>query len=144
MKSSLWYLRDGSPIFPEGTESLSKEWHEGMKKMEEKLQDPAYKVVKQQTLWWGGWVSTVWIGLDMSYIPHEKPIIFETMVFRNKRDFDEMDMERYSTEEEAWAGHKAMVKKWNNPLLVLRRYYSAWKHSRDIKAFLKRRGMAND
>jgi hypothetical protein len=59
------------------------------------------------------WVSTVWLGLDHNYDPDGPPLIFETMVFARDHDdtsfgFD-FDMRRYSTEEEAIAGHNEMV-----------------------------------
>lgn len=62
-------------------------------------------------------VSTVFLGLDHSF-GGEQPVLFETMVFK-KSDWDggeglpEEDCERYSTIEEAWAGHAAMVEKWS-------------------------------
>lgn len=58
----------------------------------------------------GSRVSTVWLGLDHSF-GAGPPLIFETMVFGGE-DFDDLDMERYATEEEAIEGHKAMVAKW--------------------------------
>ena len=76
------------------------------------------KIVKQTKLENGIFVSTVWLGLDHSFLPKGKLLIFETMVFY--RSMLELDMERYSTEEEAKAGHKEMVKRWSG-----------------IKAFLK-------
>jgi hypothetical protein len=51
-------------------------------------------------------VSTVFLGLDHSF-GMGPPLLFETMVFGGKHDGD---MERYSTWEEAKAGHKKMVK----------------------------------
>ena len=49
-------------------------------------------------------VSTVWLGLDHSW-DDGPPLIFETMVFGGAL---EGEMERYSTEAEAVAGHAAM------------------------------------
>ena len=50
-------------------------------------------------------VSTVFLGLDHSF--HGKiPLVFETMVFGGENDGE---MERYSTWDEAEAGHKKMV-----------------------------------
>ena len=53
-------------------------------------------------------------GIQIHYLDHPgdgPPLIFETMVFQAE-GFDEQDMERYSTLEDAIAGHKRMVKKW--------------------------------
>ena len=52
-------------------------------------------------------VSTVWLGLDHSYV-HSAPLIFETMVFGGR--YDE-ECERYETEEDALEGHSRMVKR---------------------------------
>lgn len=76
------------------------------------------------------WISTVWLGLDHSW-GDGPPLIFETMVFPQSVDkqydaledlvegepeygrWSELACERYSTEEEAIAGHEAMVRKWS-------------------------------
>lgn len=47
-------------------------------------------------------VSTVWLGLDHQY-GDGPPLIFETMIFGGEHD---QYQERYSTKEEAIAGHK--------------------------------------
>jgi hypothetical protein len=51
-------------------------------------------------------VSTVWLGINMNFGGSGPPIIFETMVFGGPLD---EQMDRYSTETEALAGHTAMV-----------------------------------
>lgn len=71
------------------------------------FETPSYKIVKQEEV--GKYkVSTVWLGLNHNFHGGE-PLIFETMVFGD----DEEDMERYSTEEEALAGHKRFVEKYS-------------------------------
>lgn len=52
-------------------------------------------------------VSTVFLGLDHSY-GTGPPHIFETMVFGGELNGE---MERYSTWDEAEAGHKAMLER---------------------------------
>lgn len=52
-------------------------------------------------------VSTVFLGLDHSF-GYGPPKLFETMVFSEDKAADEM-MERYSTWDEAVAGHNKMV-----------------------------------
>lgn len=56
-------------------------------------------------------VSTVLLGLDHSFYPGSRPIIFETMVFEDG-DFGGFDgiCERYSTKQEAAKGHKKIVR----------------------------------
>lgn len=51
-------------------------------------------------------VSTVFLGLDHQHVPGGPPLIFETMVFGG--DLDD-EMERYTTEAQAVAGHAYMV-----------------------------------
>jgi hypothetical protein len=51
-------------------------------------------------------VSTVWMGLDHNFMEDGPPLIFESMVFGGPMD-DET--RRYSTEEEARAGHDELV-----------------------------------
>jgi len=62
----------------------------------------------------GGFVSTVFLGLDHSFCLdpmadplHYRPVLWETMVFGGKLDGE---MKRYRSREEAILGHEAMVK----------------------------------
>lgn len=108
-----WYWRDGTPALPK-CRTGSPKWNAAMHKINEKLKDRKYKVVQQDALPWGGRISTVWLGLDhRMFSPHQglPPLIFETMVFP-KEGFEDLDMDRYSTEEEALRGHKKMMEKW--------------------------------
>lgn len=52
-------------------------------------------------------ISTVFLGLDHQW-GNGPPLIFETMVFNGPLD---QEQDRYSTWEEAEAGHKAMVER---------------------------------
>jgi hypothetical protein len=51
-------------------------------------------------------VATVWMGIDLGFVPDEAPIIFETMVFGGRNNGM---MRRYSTELEALVGHNEIV-----------------------------------
>jgi hypothetical protein len=64
-------------------------------------------------------VSTVHLGLDHSFSPYpHKPVIFETMVFKDG-DMSGMDyMRRYCTKAEAARGHREAVRE-------VRRYVAA-------------------
>ncbi len=73
------------------------------------MNDRDYKIIKQEDVG-KYWISTVWIGLNYSWDEKAPPLIFETMVFTN--DKDEQECERYSTEQEALKGHRAMVEKY--------------------------------
>uniref|UniRef100_A0A6M3ISF8 Uncharacterized protein n=1 Tax=viral metagenome TaxID=1070528 RepID=A0A6M3ISF8_9ZZZZ len=79
------------------------EWFEKVKKE---------RIVKQTTLPNGKWVSTVFLGVDHNFGLSGRPLLFETMVFKSNNELNEIDMDRYSTWEEAEYGHKEMVKKW--------------------------------
>jgi len=82
---------------------------------EEYLGDPDYKVLKQDVFVMGGepvMVSTVWLGLDHSFIgglfrslPH-RPLIFETMIFGGTHDLQQW---RSHTEQEALEAHREAV-----------------------------------
>lgn len=63
------------------------------------------------------WISTVWLGRNHRFADGP-PLIFETMVFQLGEDgkvssWCELDADRYSTEEEALAGHNAIVAKYS-------------------------------
>jgi hypothetical protein len=63
------------------------------------------RVVARTTVMEGVDVSTVFLGLDHRFGEDGPPLIFETMVFGGQHD---QDMQRYSTWDEAEAGHKRM------------------------------------
>lgn len=71
--------------------------------------DEEYKRIAKTDLPGGGHVSTVWMGLDHGF--GGLHLIFETMVFGHPGADNEQ--ERYSTEQEARAGHEEMVAKWS-------------------------------
>ena len=72
------------------------------------LKDRSYKIIKQEELENGKFVSTVWLGLDYQLEEGEPPLIFETMVFQMEGNY----RERYSTLAEAEEGHKRIVNKY--------------------------------
>ena len=91
-----------------------------------------YDEIAPTTRYPASYVSTVWLGLDHNLFPNGPPLIFETMRFEQVptqdheitgRKFhqalefpssdpphDYVDQERYSTEEQASLGHKAIVR----------------------------------
>jgi len=71
------------------------------------------RIVKQETLPNGKWVSTVFLGLNHNY-GEGLPLLFETMVFPSAKGLGaELDVDRYSTYEEAEKGHSVLVQKWS-------------------------------
>jgi len=75
--------------------------------------ETADRIVKQELLPDGKWVSTVFLALDHG-LGLRKPLLFETMVFLSKDNLKDLDVDRYSTWKEAEVGHRRMVKKWKN------------------------------
>lgn len=74
------------------------------------FQSDEYKIIRQEALPDGKWVSTIWIGIDFKDKNLE---IFETIVFDSQENLNGIDMDRYSTEREALNGHIFMVKKYS-------------------------------
>lgn len=101
-KRPMYYRRDGTPY------SGTMEWAEDFEKSDRR--------VAKDVLADGKVVSTVFLGLDHNW-GGGKPLIFETMVF-SEIGGEEVDIERYSTEEEAVEGHKKMVKKWKREVSI--------------------------
>jgi hypothetical protein len=83
------YDREGKPITSE--------------ELLELLRDIPYRIIGKTELPDGREVSTVWLGMDHSF-GQGPPLIFESLVFPQCDH-----MERYATEEEARAGHIALV-----------------------------------
>lgn len=118
---SIWYDKQGKVMVDyKDFETNKSKWEEGMKKVEALLTDIKYKRVAGTEVKVGRrkfWVSTVWLGLDHSFSwtgdePNPKPLIFETMIF--KMGVKAMDnslnyQTRYTTEEEALAGHTKAI-----------------------------------
>ena len=72
-----------------------------------RFNDPE-RIIAQQTIG-DYWISTVWLGLDHSH-HYGPPLIFETMVFDADRSSGyEHRMVRYTTLEEAKAGHARLA-----------------------------------
>lgn len=68
-------------------------------------------------------VSTVWLGLNHSLNPNDRPMIFETMVFSGNCSWYDVNAYRYTTEDEACRGHSAMVHKYSYTRQQRRRYH---------------------
>lgn len=120
-----WYDRQGNLVC--GGSYDDPGWIANMTKVEELLKDPSYKIVKQEfTQRKQYWISTVWLGLNQNMLGLGKPVIFETMVFRGRKDswylidgermYYRKDYEQvqYSTERQARAGHKKLVEKYSD------------------------------
>lgn len=62
------------------------------------------------------WVSTVFLGLDHQFHPGGPPLIYETMVFDNREGGRKLGVDRYcdrySTREQALAGHRGTVEEF--------------------------------
>lgn len=100
----LFYKRDGTP-YPNDDSIL---WAKDYKRLN-------YRIIKQDRLFNGYFISTVWLGINHNF-GFGPPLIFETMVFDDRGNVD-LDMKRYSTESEAIKGHSQMVRKWKKMVL---------------------------
>jgi hypothetical protein len=54
-------------------------------------------------------ISTVWLGINQKLFANEKPMIFETLIFKDDEEFNDIYQQIYSTKEEALIGHDAIV-----------------------------------
>ena len=116
MSRARYYRRDGTPI-------------EDVLTWARLFENIAYKRVAETFLDDGTRISTIWIGLDHSFVEiygdDRPPLIFESMVFSPETKKSELvlsgevhefhedwDCERYSTEAEAIMGHDRLVRKW--------------------------------
>ena len=77
--------------------------------------EQADRIVEQTPLSEDVRVSTVFLGRDHRFVGEGPPLLFETMVFGGKHDREEW---RYSTWDEAAAGHKAVVGELTSPRLI--------------------------
>lgn len=100
------YRRDGTKY------GSWREWAEDFERRDDRR-------VARTDLWWGGFVSTVWLGLDHRFVGDGPPLIFESMVF-GPFSLSDWDMERYSTEAQARAGHDELVRKWADPVHLVK------------------------
>ena len=110
----IFYYRNGEPILGD---DASLTW------AREHQKD---RMVEQTVLWWGGMVSTVYLGIDHSF-GGGPPMIFETMVSPGKNGGCELEMCRYSTEEEAWAGHRELCRRWSRASTEVLKIYVSGK-----------------
>ena len=74
------------------------------------------KIIKQETTPNGYYVSTVFLGIDHNLFDTGRPLLFETMVWEKHKDGEEEVQERYSTYDEAEAGHKRFVEEYSNKI----------------------------
>lgn len=87
----------------------------------ELFNDPEYKMVKQDNVN-NYFISTVWLGLNHNFKflftnnSQDGPVIFETMVFDSNASnrWTDIELQRYSTEEEALFCHQEFVEKYSN------------------------------
>jgi hypothetical protein len=114
----LYYDKEGNPIWD------TLEWARLFENRE-------YRIVKQESLWWGAFLSTVWLGLDHAW-GGERPLIFESMLFFRRTG--DLDCRRYSTLEEAVRGHNLLKVCWSNPLNIVCRFAELmWQRIRRMK-----------
>lgn len=92
----IYYARDGQPLDLMGWAGLRE--------------DEDYRRVALDRWVDGTWVSTVWLGIDLSF-GNGVPLIFETMAFGPTGTVEAYEefTRRYYTEEQARQGHREVV-----------------------------------
>lgn len=70
------------------------------------FENSANRIIKQEQVG-PYWVSTVFLGIDHNFSMEGPPLLFETMIFRE--GWRDLYCDRYSTYEEALAGHAIAV-----------------------------------
>jgi hypothetical protein len=104
-----YYRRDGTP-------------YDGVLAWAQDFETSENRIVRQETLWHGAFLSTVFLGLNHAWNPQDRPLVFETMLFAGKHD---LAQERYTTEAEALAGHAALHRYWSrHPLAIWRVWWA--------------------
>jgi len=89
------------------------------------FENRAQRIVKQELLPNGYYVSTVFLGIDHSFsmFRNTPPVVFETMVFDeasfNKYGGIEEDMDRYTTYKQAELGHQMTIDRWKTKKRIL-------------------------
>lgn len=116
-----YYRRDGTPI-PNNVDDVLV-WAESFER--------ANRRVCCTNFWWGGRLSTVFLGLDHAW-GNGPPLIFETMLFGLECHGGDLFCDRYSTEKEAIAGHSVIVRKLKNPFNVLALFIEHFRTFADI------------
>lgn len=82
--------------------------------------DPENRIVKQEYVTYKGkeyFISTVDLGMDHSFGLGE-PLYYETMIFL-KDSWTDLYCDRYTTREEALAGHNHVIESFKKDLMIL-------------------------
>lgn len=94
--NTLNYILEDKKAIPEPDFLKWAEWFEVIEN----------RIVATDFLPLGVMISTVFLGIDHSFLSDSDPILFETMIFGG--EFDGYQ-ERYSTWEQAEEGHKKLI-----------------------------------
>ena len=94
----MWYILDEKNNPVKSTVLISCAWLE---------KNPDKHFVKQENIK-KAFVSTVFLGLDHSWLDHSEPLLWETMIFGNTKH--DQYQKRYSSYEDALKGHETAVK----------------------------------
>lgn len=117
------YRRDGTLVPGLDAPPDSQERLDAMLEVHGLMANHSYQVLSQDDIG-PFFVSTVWLGLDVSHEGETgPPLIFETIVFQHGERSEQFCM-RYATETEAFAGHGrivAKIKEQLRPVRVVRR-----------------------
>ena len=138
---TMYYYPDGSPILDDALLPATIKWAMLMEKN---------RTVSNTRTLYGERLSTVWLGLDHSFMETGPPLIFETMLFASDKEKIEGEDEyikkhfphdqlqlRYSTKSEAEDSHKKLKlqclipPRWRHFLLWTIGRDRTWAHYND-------------
>ena len=106
----MYYHMDGTPY----TGSRTQQTLAWARDFENRIENG--RIIGQESLMTGVWVSTVWLGLDHG-LGVGRPLFFETGVFVEgfgPFQIDMLDQDRWSSKRDAKLGHAELVKKYSH------------------------------
>ena len=99
---SMWYILDNNHKLVTSTGIESSKWMEENPKRKTVGYDELTDLNGDDVR-----VSTVFLGLDHSWLGYGKPILWETMIFGGQND--QAYQERYASYEQALEGHQKAI-----------------------------------
>lgn len=117
-----WYDPDGNPYPGDSLEQMMA--------IERDAYDNAKRIVKQETLWNGINISTVWVPLlaqNFWIEGEDRPFVYETAIFFPPElmavDIGVEILERYKSRAEAFAGHQHYASVWSSLKFTLKLWW---------------------
>ncbi|MEM1324946.1 MAG: hypothetical protein AAGI23_03275 [Bacteroidota bacterium] len=100
MLNMFYVLKDQQPIACKSAQDFSEQYF---------LSNPFLKIDKTDR----HTVSTIFLGIDLRRKDELRPVLFETLVTTDSLE-NKIELDRYSTWEEAMSGHELLLDKYAN------------------------------